>query len=991
MAGYAANVTGRASTNRVFEAERYGPDEEGIKLFLLEEGEHEVLEETIPVTTGGDDDLTLVSHGVTYGLDARLPEERSWEVGAEDSWSIGTLSTPKATVDGTVQSPFAREPLPELLADDIGWKLLSALGVTVDGEWKVEPEELGTERVEMLGETTEAGVYGGVLETDAGQAVIAAYLARTVTEDDVVIAGAVDRRALSEDAEGGDDDDDEENGDDEDGHFEFVLDEDDLEAIKNRLEMAVKLYNSVLPIPHGEDIPEPLFLPFFNIEDPRLVQICENSKNVSTGEELDDPPLIPGEETTALFDIEGGNFYNFDDESVMVRVTLTQGELTDTTDWFWIPKDDLEDIISGDSPAVKFHELARDDDEFTDPPIFTYLPDEVTVSIESSGNQTVYDSVTWSIDEGIETPPLVVGFIQIVDPREGNGDEFAGAPITYGDEDGEAKHYERTVNSAVEYLSRVIPGSVAAYRLDTPIEAVEHEQDHDLLDEVGEDNWDWDDFETDEVLDVNDDYHRDAEEARTTMNELHAATTGDGDSGLPGGLDYNSMGEFVDTRVVEGWAEEQFLEYGFDVVVMIAPEGRGPERVSYYQAHGRCSDEFDTCTVGLYSGQHRAVGSLETRSSINDIDRAQTVAHEIGHYFASEPYEPPDFARADYDNDEWDEEHASEDLESIGYSLGRPWVSREEEPSFSLISSVSIDDGSFDPGEVYDTNGNLSPRSNTSYMSYDDHRQWSDCQIVRYLAKSQFDEQYGSSSGVVIQSLQGGASTPDGVGAGAPVAAGDAVTTDGDDGPLEAGEGTHKPDVEPVFELFGRVEREKLHLERSTVYHGRPQDPERARERIENSDAEPVYASLLDPDRETLHTIAVPDRTELPHHDEPIDRIAISLPFHEQGIWVRTTYGSDEQLLNAIVRPLRDSVRRIPDRGLAERAVSRRQLYDRLNQTDQLMKGEGYGKAAEFLRKEFVSELREHIVEYDSLANEPTVEVMLALTERQARRLDRLR
>lgn len=191
-----------------------------------------------------------------------------------------------------------------------------------------------------------------------------------------------------------------------------------------------------------------------------------------------------------------------------------------------------------------------------------------------------------------------------------------------------------------------------------------------------------------------------------------------------------------------------------------------------------------------------------------------------------------------------------------------------------------------------------------------------------------------------------------------------------------------------MFEAHGRVDDGNLMLDRSAVFDGTPVDTEEVNveARLADNDAEPVEVTLLGPDDETLRSTLVPDRHKAVHGDHTFPTVAISLPFNGSGVWVRAGYRDQRTRLNAIIHPLRDAVRRIPDRGLAG-GESRDRLLAILGDAEEAMRAREYRQAVTVLQEQLAGAIAEEMVPYESLANEPTAEGLLTLTDRQAEHL----
>lgn len=199
--------------------------------------------------------------------------------------------------------------------------------------------------------------------------------------------------------------------------------------------------------------------------------------------------------------------------------------------------------------------------------------------------------------------------------------------------------------------------------------------------------------------------------------------------------------------------------------------------------------------------------------------------------------------------------------------------------------------------------------------------------------------------------------------------------------------------VEPVIEASGHIVDGRMVFQRSWTYDGNPIDTPDVdvQRRLEDNDAEPVDIALVGVADEALRETTVPDRVQGTHGDETLHVVTVSLPFAPGGIWLDASYGRGEATrLNAIVHPVRDAAGRIPDRGLADPEASRQRLSEPLSEVEEAMRAEQFDQAASILQERFSAVVEEEVRTYESFANEPTAEQLLALAERQAARLRNL-
>jgi hypothetical protein len=447
-------------------------------------------------------------------------------------------------------------------------------------------------------------------------------------------------------------------------------------------------------------------VPQFDLTDLRMVQTVENSRrNQGDGNwlEIPDPPIVAGEPAAALFSLDGDP----NEESplyLQARIRADVEGTPATSEEIDIIESDFDDIL-GDPAASTFDELERDDGAHTTwkfgtekteydrrLPVFS-LDDgndaTVTVDVRTPVGHPV-DSQQLSLGSDFElasVPPLRVAFIEV---------QHAGADkntdIDWGDANGQAKNYERSVRSSFEYLRRVYPGTVIGYRLDIPMLAHDRTE-YDKPDRAR---------------------NKDARKARKILNYYES---------WPGFLTQGTiLNEDVSRDTAVG-----LLRGMFDGRVMILPKGTASGNQHYYAARG------DSDTGGLHISQKHAVGSLEAGDDSDDHWHGTTTAQELGHRFLTNFYEG-DLARWDTNDEKDDPMHIHRGVSSVCYDV--------TDGKFTLVTNPEIHDGTFSTTKL----SGDTPKTYDSYMSYGDLPRWADSETHRGLIDGQFDPTYSPSA-----------------------------------------------------------------------------------------------------------------------------------------------------------------------------------------------------------------------------------------------------
>ena len=441
-----------------------------------------------------------------------------------------------------------------------------------------------------------------------------------------------------------------------------------------------------------------------------------------------------------------------------------------------------------------------------------------------------------------------MGFVRLEDSED--GDRYAAST------DGKLRDYLRSVESATEYLQRGFPGDVVTFKY------------NDMPFNGG--------YPRTKGINVNCDgkcvVYKDLKHAE---NFLQRVAT---DSSYP----YHNLG-FPDggTMRLDGRDRSTMVDEsqsnGFDVVVAIVP-GTDDDATDYFDYWGLSSAR------GFARGNPGSAVSVTGASDSGD-DQGISVAtaHEIGHYFQDDYWEPAEDApmarRSDSKNgtyiatgpgDQIEPMHARaqgstdasgdadpEGVVSLGYDLkfGFDNVGRFENPHGAFSTEG--------PGDGDTTFGRL--HSYLTGSTAGAEKSWADARIHQQLIDSGSNHPGTSGSGSVTYMLS-------------------AIGGFDGEGNVEYGAVTAMPGVE---------------------------------EYADDGDA-PVVVELLNPHDEVIESTRVPTEIDTFAYDssaEPLELVSFSLPFAAEGVQVPTTGEEQSSTMNPIERSVRDAVRRVPDEG----------------------------------------------------------------------------
>jgi|GEM_PF-5839447 len=449
--------------------------------------------------------------------------------------------------------------------------------------------------------------------------------------------------------------------------------------------------------------------PVLELVDVRVIQKTEESR-AGAGIPIADAPIVAGEYASIMFDLN----LQYDDqlpEIVPIAVTAAHADIGHSMQ---LHRRDAIAISEGADAEAVFHETAQNGPG-DPPPVFRMPTTQNDIEVTPIHPDVDTNSVTLSEGpsgdfEVTTVPTLRVGFIEFKDPGDTSG-RFHGhghtvhhhtTDIDWGDTNGEAANYERSVASSMEYLRRAYPGKIVAYRHDTP--------DVGLVREY-----------------INNAATKDAERAMTALDNISSSTR------FPSG----------GTIITEDHSRQAATDLmdasqggGFDAHVVIVPKGTAAGNQDYFDAHWGSNPP-----VGYHYHYNAAVASEEALTGGDDVFHCHTTAQEIGHRFSANPYSDSTnrYARTgDFDNDgtqETDTSHAASNLVSTGYDL--------TDGDYALVNDYSITDGTWtNSGPSLSVGGAPELTQKISYMSYASGDHWPDPRIHRRLAVGNFQTAY---------------------------------------------------------------------------------------------------------------------------------------------------------------------------------------------------------------------------------------------------------
>lgn len=837
--------------------------------------------------------VSVTSHVNLYEVDAGGDPELEFPV--------AVLSTPTADVAGSMQNPLATDSMKDVLTSDRGRALLDRANVVGKGvpRWKRGPQRIDSEASKMLGSSGTIEAYAGVVEAAGNNATprgVVVFVQRAITGNNAVIAAGLLRHPLSN------------------GVNAFLSQPSDffLPGVDDRLEQMDRITDGVK---YGKNIGS-VTLPQLLLSNAKLVQtVSDTEVDNAANTTVPDPDLVDGQNTAVTFDLTAnavsGAGVSHEDwaRAVVSRDFGTKVE----RDWFGFSKYDLEQIHGGADAGAVMHDMAFFGVTGTAPPVFEMDRSMQSVSLDlhsPSGHHRTGSKLTIgrgkNADHTVERVPLLkVGVLQVRDPGKGSN---------YGDANGFAKNFARSFHSHMEYVSRTFPGGVVGYS--PPV------------------------YLWGKANSVKNAYVKDHRNARAVLERAPSKN-------------YFSGGRLFTQGISDGGARAAIKRDGFDVWVLINPQGTASGNQDYYDYHGK-----DPNLAGQYLGSHKlAVGFQEARASSQDRFHAAGVAQEIGHFMKNVPYDgngnhnhplaqrDDDGKDATVNGEPVDRDHARDadsdhdgdgtkdapGLSSVPYDL--------TDGDFLLAGEFELRDGNFDVKALSatPTGGDSVPRVE-SYMSYAGNPLWADAKIHQDMIDSGFRKYLGNTTTVVVSAT---------------------------------GRRTDE----------GAVEYDDVQVFEGTPLDATPDD---------DATEGPVEVELLAPDGESLVRATVEDTLHVHHHtDERVDVVQFDLPFPETAVSVRTVRRGTETRFNPITRPIRDAVDRVPDRGFeGDPAEARDRVDAALARVDGLMDEKAFSRAGEetnALGRSLAESIR---TEYeDRGANQPNRTDLRSLVEDATSRL----
>ena len=511
-------------------------------------------------------------------------------------------------------------------------------------------------------------------------------------------------------------------------------------------------------------------------------------------------------------------------------------------------------------------------------------------------------------------------------------------PTTFGQSYGTTSQYQRTVELTLEYADHVFPGDVYGYRYDRTFTG--------SLNATGP-------FGGASYVQ----FGTDCFNAKTLLNAARLSSQTGGN------------GQFYGFGGSRGDAQLAIQNNGFNAWVLIVPDG-------YYSYHGiGPAAGLAPFSIPVANTSKRinlmAVSVQDRAARPNDRATAQTAIHELGHFFGGgnlydvgpqdRPLaqrddrgsttringDPVDFAHARHLNSTLDND-GNPDNPGVA-SLGFDFAGGQ----FRFVTSYTINPRSGGGLSVRSSGPFGPPDGIESYMSYadtnDQESVWADAHVHQRLLDIEWNQRAALASSGVVFSAAGRPET---------------------DRETEGEGGTESGDISVQFES-------------TRVYDGIPQP--------DDIEGEGAQVTMRAPDGEALATRTVPESLDLDHAEESLRYVPVEAPFPERAVSVEIEGSTVSTQLNPLVRPLRDAVERVPDRGLADPpSESRDRLLEPLLRVESAMAEQQYGAAAEAVNR-FAELVPETVLEsYEPNADQPNRNALAALAERMVTRLQGL-
>jgi hypothetical protein len=633
----------------------------------------------------------------------------NWDVVDDRSRALAILSTPAIEIGRKQLNPLSSESLSEILNGKRGKKLLQETAIFGETpfEWTDSPEPVGSKSVTLLDKETTLKSYFGQVQSGDSSALksVLIHLARVVVDGNVVIAGMTQWRQ---------------------GNREAPDSPPSSSPSKDRLATLQKNGDSIISsLIFNGAFNVPLSTPMVSLRNGRLVQKSMDTRVVDqipgptkVIHDEPDPPLVVDDQTGVLFDWTATGLDNLprraDDFDVDIVIWDTDGNLWSAFS-FSLSPDDIEYFsLNKNSIARLFSGLTADPYQYADIETFKLTQNIGKINVSMSSPDAIGDTITLQNGPDFDPErlrPLRIGFVEVVDPDSGKN---------YGGANGRVDKYRSTVANTVEYMERVFPGKMVAYRMDRPLRGA-----RDISKYA-------------ETIT----YTKAQAELNRTAFWVHRSLQQEG----------TILRSAPDKKTGIGVLQRE----GFDVVVAVLPDG-------YYAYHnagnllGFAPSHITQCVSMLgqsKSGNRRAEGVVKTG--------AQEAVHRL---IPANPYQNP---RTCHPMGQRDDEEFSTRVK--GSNCKNEPVdfehSRHYNTSFTrvidkqAVVSVPLDftDGKFSVvGEFWEhSNGDLvfdqqdsGRKANLmeSYMSYTDKNAWADSRITRRLVESGFDVNSGRVGG----------------------------------------------------------------------------------------------------------------------------------------------------------------------------------------------------------------------------------------------------
>ena len=643
-------------------------------------------------------DEDTFDRGTNYTLDIETVT-RSYTVGGDETFPVTVVTAPLVERDGANRNPLNTEDLRDLLAgpgtdDGVLEDALTHLNLYDDSQeltWTAGPTELASSSVPSIG-SAEVTVFKGTVTEVSNQNPdkdVDIFVARSTRSNNVDVtllanaspAGTVD------------------------------------EAYWNRGETARKVFErAVREVEFGAGTLTEW--DGLGLTDLRLVQTVANTRvedpSGTVFAETPDPDLVAGRNTAPVFGLSSTGSLS----AAKPVEAIVETDVENRSDRFrsildgTVPPTESgpsEIEVLGDpsnAPAAVLDEIE------TDPPVFELATnhDSVTVSVRAPSGyeyqrQTLTKGPSVAFDYDVTTVnPLQVGFMAVTDPGDG---------ANYGDSNGQAANYRRSVAVALAYLERVVPGPVYAYRHDDKLGGYRKN------------------LGTGEFIDLSNAW---------TLLQLGALTNNQ----------FPSNGVVWGIGGSDTAAENSISRSGFDICFLIVPK-------SYWIHH-----QNNKKLRGLApASPQSAVGVLEMGPH-SDRGCATTTAHEMGHHFVEQAYDQTtgrgDWPLAQRDDKGEDRDASGNNFGDVDLDHARHQDSNLDENSGTdepgLISQAfDLTDGGYthvkdfrvDPRSDADDGGTLTETDNDgtdlrgleSFMSYEDGEPvWTDAVIHQELIDS---------------------------------------------------------------------------------------------------------------------------------------------------------------------------------------------------------------------------------------------------------------